>query len=114
MPTRCCPFPPAQFDLELLSSRTLTNRGSPFLILWTTDLKSYSRIVPDNARAVIATPDRYEPRANETVQDLARYYGTSVLPARPRTPRDKATAESSVQVVTRLSLIHISEPTRPY
>jgi hypothetical protein len=51
-------------------------------------------IVPDNARGVIASPDRYEPRANETVQDLARHYGTSVLPARPRTPRDKATAES--------------------
>lgn len=43
-------------------------------------------IVPDNPRAVIATPDRYEPRANDAVPDLARYYGTSVLPARPRTP----------------------------
>jgi transposase len=32
-------------------------------------------IVPDNASAVIASPDRYEPRANETVQDLARHYG---------------------------------------
>lgn len=64
-------------------------------------------IVPDNARAVIASPDRYEPRANETVQDLARYYGTSVLPARPRTPRDKATAESSVQVVTRWILARL-------
>jgi transposase len=65
-------------------------------------------IVPDNARAVIASPDRYEPRANETVQDLARYYGTSVLPARPRTPRDKATAESSVQVVTRWILARLA------
>lgn len=64
-------------------------------------------IVPDNARAVIASPDRYEPRANETVQDLARHYGTSVLPARPRTPRDKATAESSVQVVTRWILARL-------
>ncbi len=38
-------------------------------------------IVPDNPRAVIASPDRYEPRPNDTVQDFARYYGTSVLPA---------------------------------
>ncbi len=30
-------------------------------------------IVPDNARAVIASPDRYEPRANDTVLDFARY-----------------------------------------
>ena len=64
-------------------------------------------IVPDNASAVIASPDRYEPRANETVQDFARHYGTSVLPARPRTPRDKATAESSVQVVTRWVLARL-------
>jgi len=56
-------------------------------------------IVPDNATAVIASADRYEPRANDTVQDFARYYGTSVLPARPRSPKDKASAESSVQVV---------------
>lgn len=64
-------------------------------------------IVPDNARAVIASPDRYEPRAGDTVLDFARYYGTSVLPARPRTPRDKATAESSVQVVTRWILARL-------
>ena len=47
-------------------------------------------IVPDCARAVIAHPDRYEPRANQTVRDFARYYGTSVLAARPRSPKDKA------------------------
>lgn len=64
-------------------------------------------VVPDNARAVIASPDRYEPRANDTVLDFARYYGTSVLAARPRTPRDKATAESSVQVVTRWVLARL-------
>ena len=45
-------------------------------------------IVPDNPRAMIASPDRYEPRANETVEDFARHYGTSVLPARPRHPQD--------------------------
>ena len=64
-------------------------------------------IVPDNPRALIAEPDRYEPRANATVQDLCRHYGTSVLPARPRSPKDKATAESAVQVVTRWVLARL-------
>lgn len=64
-------------------------------------------IVPDNPRALIAEPDRYEPRANATVRDLCRYYGTSVLPARPRAPKDKATAESSVQVLTRWVLARL-------
>ncbi|HAU58597.1 MAG TPA: IS21 family transposase [Comamonadaceae bacterium] len=64
-------------------------------------------IIPDNATTVISSADRYEPRANDTVQDFARYYGTSVLPARPRSPKDKATAESSVQVVGRWVLARL-------
>jgi transposase len=58
-------------------------------------------IVPDNPKAMIADANRYEPRANDTVLDFARHYGTSVLPARPRLPQDKAKAESAVQIVER-------------
>jgi transposase len=64
-------------------------------------------IVPDNPKAVIADPDRYEPRVNDTVLDFARHYGTSVLPARPRHPQDKAKAESAVQVVERWILMRL-------
>jgi len=64
-------------------------------------------LVPDNPRALIADPDRYEPRAGQTVLDLARHYGTSVLPARPGMPQDKATAESAVQVVGRWILARL-------
>lgn len=58
-------------------------------------------IVPDNPKAMIADANRYEPRSNDTVLDFARHYGTSILPARPRHPQDKAKAESAVQVVER-------------
>lgn len=64
-------------------------------------------IVPDNPRALIADPNRYEPRSNDTVQDFARHYGTSVLPARPRHPQDKARVESAVQVVERWILARL-------
>jgi transposase len=64
-------------------------------------------IVPDNPKAMIADANRYEPRANETVQDFARHYGTSILPARPRHPQDKAVVESSVQVVLRWILMRL-------
>jgi transposase len=64
-------------------------------------------IVPDNPKAMIANPNRYEPRANETVEDFARHYGTSVLPARPRHPQDKAKVESAVQVVERWILMRL-------
>ena len=58
-------------------------------------------IVPDNPRAMIADANRYEPRANDTVLDFARHYNTSILPARPYHPQDKAKAESAVQIVER-------------
>jgi len=35
------------------------------------------------------------------VLDFARHYGTSILPARPYHPQDKAKAESAVQIVER-------------
>ena len=58
-------------------------------------------IIPDNPKALIADANRYEPRANDTVLDFARHYGTSFLPARPYHPRDKPKAESGVQIVER-------------
>ena len=58
-------------------------------------------IIPDNPKAMVADANRYEPRSNDTVLDFARHYGTSILPARPRHPQDKAKAESAVQIVER-------------
>jgi transposase len=46
--------------------------------------------VPDNLKAGITKPSRYEPGVNRTYQDLADHYGFVVLPARPYRPRDKA------------------------
>ena len=46
--------------------------------------------MPDNLKAGITKPSRYEPGVNRTYQDLADHYGFVVLPARIRRPRDKA------------------------
>jgi transposase len=64
-------------------------------------------IVPDNPRSLVAIACRYEPKLNETVRDFARHYNVSILPARPFLPKDKASAESSVQVVTRWILARL-------
>lgn len=58
-------------------------------------------VVPDNPRALIAHPDRYEPGLNRAALECARHYDTVMLPARPRKPQDKAKAEVAVQVVER-------------
>jgi len=58
-------------------------------------------LVPDNLKAGVTNPCRYEPDINPTYQDLAQHYGTVVIPARTRKPRDKAKAESAVLVAER-------------
>jgi transposase len=64
-------------------------------------------VVPDNARALIADPDRYEPQATATLLDFAAHYGTAILPARPYRPRDKAKVEQAVLVVERWILARL-------
>ncbi len=58
-------------------------------------------IRPDNPKAAVAEPSRYEPLINPTYLEMAQHYGVYVDPARPRRPRDKAAAETAVQNVER-------------
>lgn len=57
--------------------------------------------VPDNLRSGIKRPCRYEPEMNPSYHDLAMHYGTCVIPARVRKPKDKAKAEVAVLVAQR-------------
>ena len=58
-------------------------------------------LVPDNTKTGVTKSCRYEPDINPTYQDLAQHYGTTVIPARPGRPRDKAKVESAVLVAER-------------
>ena len=61
-------------------------------------------LVPDNLKAGVTKPSRYEPGINRTYQDLADHYGCIVLPTRIIKPRDKAKVEVAVQIVERFVL----------
>jgi len=58
-------------------------------------------LVPDNLKAGVSKPCRYEPDINPTYQELAEHYGATVIPARSGKPRDKAKVESAVLVAER-------------
>jgi transposase len=58
-------------------------------------------LVPDNLKAGVKSPNRYEPDINPTYQKFAEHYGVGVVPARVRKPKDKAKVETGVQVVER-------------
>ncbi len=60
--------------------------------------------VPDNPKTAVIKPCRYEPLLHQTYQDMAVYYGTVIIPARPKKPRDKAKAEAGVQIAQRYIL----------
>lgn len=68
-------------------------------------------VVPDNLKAGVKHPCRYEPDLNPTYQDLAQHYGTAVIPARPRKAKDKAKVEVGVQVVERWILARLRNRT---
>ena len=65
------------------------------------------QIVCDNLKAGVTAACRYEPGISRTYQDMASHYGTTVLPARVRRPRDKAKVEVAVQVVQRWVLARL-------
>ena len=64
-------------------------------------------LVPDNLKSAINKACRFEPEANSTYADMARHYGTAILPARPFKPRDKAPAEQSVLLTQRWILARL-------
>jgi transposase len=64
-------------------------------------------LVPDNLKSAIKRACRYEPESTSTYADLARHYGTAILPARPAHPRDKAAVETGVLVVERWILARL-------
>lgn len=58
-------------------------------------------IVPDNTKCAVIHPDRYEPDLNPSFAEMTAHYGTAVIPARVRKPRDKAKVEAAVLLAER-------------
>src|SRR5262249_50645874 len=63
--------------------------------------------VSDNLKAGITKACFHEPIVNRTHADMARHYGTAIVPARPDKPRDKAKVEVGVPVVGRWILARL-------
>lgn len=59
-------------------------------------------LVPDNCKTAIIRKGNsyYDPRINEVYRSLAEHYGTAIIPARVRAPKDKPNAEGAVRHVS--------------
>jgi len=58
-------------------------------------------LVSDNLKSGVSKACRYEPELNPTYHDMAQHYCTSIIPARPARPKDKAKAEAGVLMAQR-------------
>jgi transposase len=66
-------------------------------------------VVPDNLKAGVTHPSRYDPEINITYQEMAEHYGVAVIPARVARPRDKSKVEVGVQNVERWILARLRD-----
>ena len=58
-------------------------------------------VICDNTGTAVTKADRYEPILHPLFADMAAHYGTVILPARARKPRDKAPVEGAVLITER-------------
>jgi transposase len=68
-------------------------------------------IVPDQLKSGVVVASRYDPSIQRTYEELAQHYGTTILPARPAHPRDKAKVENGVLLAQRWILARLRNQT---
>ena len=61
-------------------------------------------LVPDNCKTAVLANDADGIKLNETYRELSEHYGTIIIPARVRRPRDKASVEGGVHWTQTLIL----------
>jgi transposase len=57
-------------------------------------------LAPDNLKTGVTKTDWYSPEINKTYHEMAEYYGTAVIPAGVRKPREKALVERTVGILS--------------
>jgi|LGVF01.2.fsa_nt_gb transposase len=57
-------------------------------------------VVPDNLKTGVIKHTRTELILNRSYYEMAEYYGTAIIPARPYSPKDKSAAEGTVGVIS--------------
>jgi transposase len=53
-------------------------------------------LIPDNLKTGVDRVEKYTPVINKSYHEMAEHYGTAVIPARVRKPKDKSSVEGTV------------------
>lgn len=65
-------------------------------------------LVPDNLKTGVIKNTRTELILNRSYHEMAEYYGTAIILARPAAPKDKPNAEKTVGVIETWILVCLS------
>ena len=68
-------------------------------------------LTPDNLKTGVVKNTRSKLVLNRSYQELAEHYGTAIIPARVRSPKDKATVEGTVGNISSFILASIRNQT---
>ena len=68
-------------------------------------------LVPDQLKSGVVVASRYEPGIQRTYEEWSQHYSTTILPARPMKPRDKAKVEGGVLIAQRWILARLRNVT---
>lgn len=68
-------------------------------------------IIPDNEKSAVTRASRDCAQLNANMAAWANHYNTTILPARPGKPKDKAKVEKAVQCVERQILVRLQSRT---
>lgn len=69
-------------------------------------------ITPDNAKVAVTKNNSFaDPVLNKDYKEWAQWYGTSLLPARVKSPDDKPNVEGAVRIITQNILFDMQEMT---
>jgi len=66
---------------------------------------------PDNLKSAVTKAHRYDPVINQAYTRLAEHYEVAVVPARVRTPKDKAIVERTIQIFQRYFFMKVRHTT---
>jgi transposase len=69
------------------------------------------QISPDNLKSAVSRTHKYDPDINPSYQRLANHYQIAVVPARVRSPKDKAIVERSIQIFQKWFFMKVRKRT---
>src|SRR5690606_22324153 len=97
--------------VEATASQQLPDWISSHIRMWNYFGGVSEVVVPDNLKAGVTKPHRYDPDINANYQHMSEHYGVAIVPARVFSPKDKAKVENAVGCIERQILAPLRHKT---